>query len=73
MLSPIFYNKKYTYPKILGVIKFNLISKQWRANICALGGINLKNLNKIKMTKANSIAFISLMNETKIKKPVYYF
>lgn len=68
MLSPIFYNKKYTYSKILGVIKFNLISKQWKTNICALGGINFKNLNKIKMTRANSVAFISLMNETKNKK-----
>jgi len=73
MLSPIFYNKKYSVNKILGVIKFNLISRQWRTNVCALGGINLRNLIKIKMTKASSVAFISLISETRIKKPVYYF
>jgi thiamine-phosphate pyrophosphorylase len=73
MLSPIFYNKKYSYNKILGVIRFNLISKQWKTNICALGGVNLKNLCKIKMTAASSVAFVSLINETVIKKPVYYF
>ena len=73
MLSPIFYNKKYSYNKILGVIKFNFISKNWKTKICALGGINLENLNKIKMTSASSIGFISLMNDDTIKKPVYYF
>ena len=73
MLSPIFYNKKYSSNKILGVIRFNLISKQWKTNICALGGVNLKNLSKIKMTAARSVAFVSLINETVIKKPVYYF
>jgi thiamine monophosphate synthase len=73
MFSPIFYNKKYSYNKILGVIRFNLISKQWKTNICALGGVNLKNLSKIKMTASRSVAFVSLINETAIKKPVYYF
>ena len=73
MLSQIFYNKKYSYNKILGVIRFNLISKQWKTNICALGGVNLKNLSKIKMTAASSVAFVSLINETVIKMPVYYF
>jgi thiamine monophosphate synthase len=72
MLSPIFYNKKYSYNKILGVIRFNLISQHWKTNICALGGVNLKNLSKIKMTTASSVAFVSLINETAIKKPVYY-
>lgn len=73
MLSPIFYNNKYSTNKILGVVKFNLISLRWKINVCALGGINLKNLAKIKMTNAKSVAFISLIKETEIKKPVYYF
>ena len=73
MLSPIFFNKKYTINKILEVNKFNLISKEWKSNICALGGINLNNLNKIKMTKATSVAFLSFIALNKIKKPVYYF
>jgi len=73
MLSPIFFNKKYSINKILGIVRFNLISNLWKNKICALGGINLKNLNKIKMTKASSVAFLSLMNEPQIKKPTYHF
>ena len=73
MLSPLFYNKKYSNNKILGIVKFNLISLNWKIKICALGGINLNNIKKIKMCKAYSIAFISLINEPKIKKPVYCF
>ena len=73
MLSPIFYNKKYTHNNILGVLKFNLICQYWRAKICALGGVNLNNFNKIKMTRATSVAFISLIKKGIIKKPTYYF
>jgi thiamine-phosphate pyrophosphorylase len=73
MLSPIFYNKKYSNNKILGVIKFNLISIYWNAKLCALGGINLDNLKKLRICKVKSIAFVSLMNNSKIKKPIYLF
>jgi thiamine monophosphate synthase len=73
MLSPIFYNKKYTHNNILGVLKFNLISQYWRAKICALGGVNFNNFNKIKMTKATSVAFVSLIKKRIIKKPTYHF
>lgn len=62
MLSPIFYNKKYTKNKILEVVKFNLNTLNWRVRVCALGGINLKNLKKVKMTKSSSIAFVSLLS-----------
>lgn len=72
MLSPLFFNKKYSKNKILGPIKFNLISNPWKNNLCALGGISLKNLNKIKLTKASAIAFISLILEPQIKKPAYF-
>ena len=72
MLSPIFFNKKYSENKILGPIKFNLISNSWNNNLCALGGISLKPLNKIKLTRASSIAFVSLVLETQIKKPAYF-
>jgi len=73
MLSPIFFNKKYSNNKILGVIKFNLISIYWNAKLCALGGINLDNLKKLRICKVKSIAFVSLMNNSKIKKPIYLF
>jgi thiamine monophosphate synthase len=52
MLSPIFSNIKYTENKLLGILKFNLISSIWKIKICALGGINKKNLKKINTTKA---------------------
>jgi thiamine monophosphate synthase len=72
MLSPIFFNKKYSENKILGPIKFNLISSSWNNNLCALGGISSKTLRKIKLTRASSIAFVSLVLEVQIKKPVYF-
>lgn len=73
MLSPLFYNKKYSVNKILGISKFNIISNEWKSEICALGGINLKNLNKVKLTSASSVGFVSLINDPKIKKPVYFY
>jgi thiamine-phosphate pyrophosphorylase len=73
MLSPVFFNTKYSSNKILGITRFNLMSTNWNLKLCALGGINLDNLRKLKMSKASSIAFISLMNSSKIKKPIYFF
>jgi thiamine monophosphate synthase len=55
--SPFFFNNKYSRTKILGPIKFNLISQHWNAKICALGGINEKNLKKIQLTKSRSIGY----------------
>ena len=55
MLSPLFYNNKYTINKILNPLKFNLISKDWKINISALGGINESNLRKVFLTKTTMI------------------
>jgi thiamine-phosphate pyrophosphorylase len=71
MLSPLFFNKKYSENKILNVLKFNLISRRWNKNLCALSGINQENIKKIKLTTANSIAFKRFIESPKIKKPVY--
>jgi thiamine monophosphate synthase len=60
-LSPIFYNKKYTLNKILHINKFNLITLNWKTSIGALGGISLKNLKLIKLTKSKSIGIKSLI------------
>ena len=68
MLSPIFFNKKYSPTKILGIIRFNLISNHWKVKLSALGGINLNNLKRLRMCKINSVAFISLMDDPKIKE-----
>ena len=73
MLSPLFFNKKYSNNQILGVIKFNLITKYWKNELCALGGINLNNFKRLKMCKVSSVAFISLIYSTEIKKPIYLF
>ena len=63
MLSPIFYNKKYSINKILNPIKFNLISRDWTIDLCALGGLAEENIGKIKMTKAKAIGVKSLVNK----------
>ena len=68
LLSPLFYNKKYSQNMILNVCKFNLISMNWKKLICALGGINLNNLKKLNMTRSSAAAFISLMKQNGQKK-----
>ena len=59
MLSPIFYNNKYSQNKILNPIRFNLMSLNWKTEVCALGGISDENTNKIKSTKVKSIGIKS--------------
>ena len=61
MLSPIFYNKKYSSNKILHVPRFNLISLNWKTNICALGGISSKNVKLINLTRSKSVGVKSLI------------
>ena len=61
MLSPIFYNIKYSPNKILNPIKFNLITLHWNTKVCALGGINNKNIKLINLTKSKSIGVKSLI------------
>ena len=63
MLSPLFYNIKYSLNHILNNVRFNLITNNWKTKICALGGINIKNIKKIKSLNTNtSISFESLIN-----------
>lgn len=62
MLSPVFYNKKYSNNKLLGVNRFNLITKEWKTKIVALAGINQKTLQKTKMLKCSGLAFKSLID-----------
>lgn len=59
MLSPLFYNKKYSQYKILNTTKFRLITKDWKTTCCALGGISINNLKKIKLIKTTNIAYRS--------------
>jgi thiamine-phosphate pyrophosphorylase len=57
MLSPIFFNEKYSKNKILNILKFNNKSMTWNIDLCALGGIDVRTLKKIKLTQCVAIAF----------------
>jgi thiamine-phosphate pyrophosphorylase len=61
MLSPIFENSKYSPNKILNIVKFNNISNRWKENVVALGGINLKNISRLRMMKIWGIGFKRFM------------
>jgi len=63
-LSPLFYNSKYSNNKILNPLKFNLIKKNWNADVCALGGINSKNIKKINLLNLKFISFSGYIKGT---------
>jgi thiamine monophosphate synthase len=71
MLSPLFFNEKYSKNKILNISRFNHKALNWNIKLCALGGINSKTLKKIKLTKCMAIGFKKFIFDTKIKKPAY--
>ena len=61
-LSPLFKTKNYKQG--LDVIKFNILSKKSKKKIIALGGINKKNINNLKITNAYGFSGISyFLNE----------
>lgn len=65
MLSPLFYNEKYSINKILNVMKFNNKKINWDIDVCALGGITLKNIKKIKLLNITKIGFKRFILEAK--------
>jgi thiamine-phosphate pyrophosphorylase len=73
MLSPLFFNEKYSKNKILNVLKFNNFVLKWKTKICALGGINLQTLKKIRLLKTTYLSFKNFIFEAKIKKPACKF
>lgn len=56
-VSPLFKTNKNK--KNLGVIKFNLLTKNSKKKIIALGGIDNKNLRRLNLLKINGYAGIS--------------
>lgn len=56
-ISPLFKTKNYK--KWLGITKFNMLSKSTKKKVVALGGINQKNIKKLKMTNAYGFSGIS--------------
>jgi thiamine-phosphate pyrophosphorylase len=73
MLSPLFYNTKYSKNKILNILKFNNFALNWKTPICALGGINFKTLKKVKLLRTTNLSYKKLIFEAKIKKPACKF
>jgi thiamine monophosphate synthase len=71
MLSPLFFNEKYSKNRILNILKFNNKTIQWKANLGALGGISSGTLKKVKLTKCVAIGFKKFISNCKIKKPAY--
>lgn len=61
-LSPIFKTKKNK--KFLDIVKFNLLASKTSKKVIALGGINKKNLCKLKMTSTYGFAGISYFKKS---------
>ena len=66
--SEIFFSRLFTtnYKQkkgFLGIVKFNILKNMRKENLIPLGGINLKNLNRLNIVKCNSIAVSSLVKE----------
>ena len=58
------FTTKYQHKRsFLGVVRFNILKNTRRENLIPLGGINLKNLNKLNIVKCNSIAISSLLKD----------
>ena len=60
-VCPLFKSKKNT--SYLGVIRFNLINKENKNKIIALGGINENNRNMLSLLNINGYAAISYFNK----------
>ena len=62
--SDIFYSRlfktDYSFKKdFLGVIRYNLISRNQNGNLIPLGGIRISNLNKLKTVNCEPLAILS--------------
>lgn len=66
MLSPLFFNNKYSTNQILNTTKFNLITNSWKTDVGALGGITKKNLGKLKNLQCENIGVSSLIENRPI-------
>ena len=64
-ISPIFYNPKNDY--FLEIVKFNNLNLATNIKTIALGGINEKNLRKLKSTKVIGFAGISWIKKNRPK------
>jgi thiamine monophosphate synthase len=58
-LSPLFHTEKYSINRILGPVKFNLMSKNWKKKIYVLGGIKINNIKRVNIIRCAGIGGIS--------------
>ena len=65
-ISPIFKTEKNK--KFLDTVKFNLLTKNTKKQVIALGGINTENLKKTRLTKLKGIASISWIKKNGLNK-----
>ena len=65
-ISPIFKTEKNK--NYLDTIKFNLLANETKKQIISLGGINSKNLKRVKLTKCVGIASISWIKKNGLNK-----
>jgi thiamine monophosphate synthase len=69
MLSPIFSNVKYSKNKVIGPIRFNLITNHWKTKAGALGGLRKENIERLVFLKSKIFGGISFI-ENLLKKPI---
>ena len=62
-ITPIFYNPKNNY--YLDIIKFNYLNLTTKVKSIALGGVNKKNLKRLKCTRAIGFASISWIKKNR--------
>ena len=65
-ISPIFKTKKTK--KYLDVIKFNYLATITNKKTICLGGINEKNISRLRLTKCNGFASISWIKKNGLNK-----
>ena len=58
-IAPVFMVSKKKY--FLGTSRFNLLSKVTKKDVIALGGINKKNINKLRLLNCSGFASISYL------------
>jgi len=70
-LAPIFYVEKKN--KFLNINKFNILSRSNKSEFLALGGINLKNISKLKLLNIKGFGSIKLLKKkTGLKKGRFF-
>ncbi len=60
-IAPVFKVKKKNYH--LNIIKFNLLSRNTKKELIALGGINKMNIKKLKLLNCSGFGSISYLKE----------